>query len=348
MAPIADKVPDDCPGAREIGFAVPARYNASAVLFDNLARRNGDRPALRGPGGTLTYDALCLSANRAGNALASLGLARGDRVVMICDDTPLYPAFLFGAMRAGLVPVLVNTLTPPDLIQFYLADAAARAAVVEADCAGQLTAEAVRDTKLEAVIVANGQAALPHVRRVIEATPWLAEFSDRLDPADTHRDDMAFWMYSSGSTGRPKGIVHLQHDMAYTALSYGRHILKLTSEDICYSAPKIFFSYGFSNSITYPFSVGATSLLVPGAPKPAAVFAAIAQYRPTVFFGLPTLYVTLTNAPEGAHADVSSLRLAISAAEILSADVFNAWKELTGLEIIEGLGSTEVQNIYVS
>ncbi len=348
MAPIADKVPDDCPGAREIGFAVPARYNASAILFDNLARRNGDRPALRGPGGTLTYDALCRSANRAGNALTSLGLARGDRVVMICDDTPLYPAFLFGAMRAGLVPVLVNTLTPPDLIQFYLADAAARAAVVEADCAGQLTAEAVRDTKLEAVIVANGQAALPHVRRVIEATPWLAEFSDRLDPADTHRDDMAFWMYSSGSTGRPKGIVHLQHDMAYTAESYAKHMLKLAPDDICFSVPKIFFAYGFGNSLTFPFSVGASSVLCPGKPDPAKIFSAIASFRPTVFFGLPTLYTALAKAPEAAAADCSGLRLCISAAEILSGEVAAAWKALTGLDIVEGLGSTEMLHIYLS
>ncbi len=257
--PIADKVLDDCPGAREIGFSLPPRYNASAVLFDNLARRNGGRPALRGPAGTLSYDALCRLASRAGNALLSLGLAPGDRVVMILDDTPLYAAFLFGAIRAGLVPVLVNTLTPPDLIQFYLADAGARVIMIEADCARQLTPAAVRDTRLEVAVVANGEAALPHVGRVIAASSWLQAFPDRLDGADTHRDDMAFWMYSSGSTGRPKGIVHLQHDMAYTAESYAKHILKLTPDDVCFSVPKIFFAYGFGNSLTFPFSAGASS-----------------------------------------------------------------------------------------
>jgi benzoate-CoA ligase family protein len=348
MPVIADKVSDDCPGAREIGFSASARYNASAVLFDNLTRRNGDRPALRGPAGALSYDELCRLASRAGNALLSLGLARGERVVMILDDTPIYAAFLFGAMRAGLVPVLVNTLTPPDLIQFYLADADARAIVIEADGAGQLTPAAVRDTKLEVAIVANGEGALPHVGRSVAASSWLQDFPDRLDCADTHRDDMAFWMYSSGSTGRPKGIVHLQHDMAYTAESYARHILKLGPDDICFSVPKIFFAYGFGNSLTFPFSVGASSMLCPGKPEPAKIFAAIEAHRATVFFGLPTLYTALTKAAEAKSADFSSLRLCISAAEILSGEVAAAWKALTGLDIVEGLGSTEMLHIYLS
>jgi len=155
-------------------------------------------------------------------------------------------------------------------------------------------------------------------------------------------------MYSSGSTGRPKGIVHLQHDMAYTNCSYGRHVLQLASDDICFSVPKSFFSYGFGNSITFPFSVGATSLLMFGRPTPASVFAAIEQYRPTVFFGVPTLYTMLTKAPEIENAGLSSIRLAISAAEILSTDVFEAWKQRTGLEIVECLGSTEMLNVYLS
>ena len=345
--PLSDSVPWDSPGALEIGFDLPERYNASEILFHNLVEGRGNRLAVTGPAGTRSYAQLCSDAARWGNGLLSLGLTRGDRVLLFLEDTPAYPAAFFGAVRAGLVPVLINFLTPPDSLRFYLIDSGARVAIAEAAFCDRIDS-ARAGTRLNHLIVVNGQADRKLRFETKPAAAWLSTFPDRLPPADTHRNEMAFWMYSSGSTGRPKGIVHLQHDMAYTAQSYGRHILKLTSQDICYSAPKIFFSYGFSNSITYPFSVGATSLLVPGAPKPAAVFAAIAQYRPTVFFGLPTLYVTLTNAPERAHADVSSLRLAISAAEILSADVFNAWKELTGIEIIEGLGSTEVQNIYVS
>jgi acetyl-CoA synthetase len=155
-------------------------------------------------------------------------------------------------------------------------------------------------------------------------------------------------MYSSGSTGRPKGIVHLQHDMAYTDRAFACNVLKLTPDDVCFSVPKIFFAYGFGNSITFPFSAGAASLLLPGQPKPTAVFAAIARFRPSVFFGLPTLYTTLTNADAASDADFSSLRLSLSAAEVLSADVFDGWKTLTGLEILEGLGSTEMLHIYLS
>ena len=166
--------------------------------------------------------------------------------------------------------------------------------------------------------------------------------------ADTHRDEMAFWMYSSGSTGRPKGIVHLHHDMAYSEMAFSRNVLKLTPDDICFSVPKIFFAYGFGNSITFPFAVGAATLLLPGQPKPASIFAAIEQYRPTMFFGLPTLYTSLTKAEGAARTDFSSLRMALSAAEVLSAEVFNGWKTLTGLEIVEGLGSTEALHIYLS
>jgi acetyl-CoA synthetase len=159
---------------------------------------------------------------------------------------------------------------------------------------------------------------------------------------------MAFWMYSSGSTGRPKGIVHLQHDMAYSDLAFARNVLQLTPDDICFSVPKMFFAYGFGNSITFPFSAGAATLLLPGQPKPAAIFEAIGRFHPTVFFGLPTLYTSLTKAGGAVRADFSSLRMALSAAEVLSAEVFNGWKKLTGLEIVEGLGSTEVLHIYLS
>jgi acyl-coenzyme A synthetase/AMP-(fatty) acid ligase len=142
--------------------------------------------------------------------------------------------------------------------------------------------------------------------------------------------------------------VHLQHDMAYSDVAFARNVLKLTSGDICFSVPKIFFAYGFGNSVTFPFSAGAATLLLPGQPKPAAIFAAIEQYRPTVFFGLPTLYTSLTKAEGAQLTNFSSLRMALSAAEVLSAEVFNGWKTLTGLEIVEGLGSTEVLHIYLS
>jgi acetyl-CoA synthetase len=352
---IADQVPADGPGAQEIGFDIPLTYNASRILFDNLARGRGDRLALTGPLGTRSYCELCTEASRWGHGFLSLGLKRGDRVLMFLDDTPAYPAAFFGAVRAGLVPLLINTLTPPDLLQFYLSDSAATIAVADAEFCARFDAVACKDTPLRTLIVVNGEAgehkgaAGDHaVPSAIVAEAWLSGFPAELAEADTDRNEMAFWMYSSGSTGRPKGIVHLQHDMAYSDLAFAQNVLKLGPDDICLSVPKMFFAYGFGNSITFPFSAGAATLLLPGQPKPQAIFDAIARYRPSVFFGLPTLYTSLTKAEGAGQADFSSLRMALSAAEVLSAEVFNGWKTLTGLEIVEGLGSTEVLHIYLS
>jgi acetyl-CoA synthetase len=345
---LTDRVPRDAPGIREIGFACPERTNASAILFDNLAAGRGARPAVTGPAGTRTYAELCAEAERYGAGLLSLGLRRGDRVLLFLDDTPAYPAAFFGAIRAGLVPLLINTLTPPDLLQFYLSDSGAQVAICDAAFADRFSDITCKDTRLTTLVVANGEAGAAAAVPTLPAARWLAGPPPALAPADTHPDDMAFWMYSSGSTGRPKGIVHLQHDMAYTHASYARHLLRLGEDDVCFSVPKIFFAYGLGNSLTFPFSVGASSVLLPGQPRPAAIFEAIARFRPTVFFGLPTLYTALTKAPEATSADLSSLRLAVSAAEILAAEVFNAWKAISRLDIMEGLGSTEMLHIYLS
>jgi benzoate-CoA ligase family protein len=344
---MADQVPRDCEGAREIGFSIPANYNASRILYDNLGKGHGDRLALTGPSGRLSYAELCAEASRWGHGLISLGLKRGDRVLMFLDDTPAYPAAFFGAVRAGFVPLLINTLTPPDLLQFYLSDSAATVAVADAEFCARFNEVACKDTTLRTLIVVNGDASSYAVATALIAHSWLAGFPADLAEAGTHRDEMAFWMYSSGSTGRPKGIVHLQHDMAYSDKAFAHNVLKLTPDDICFSVPKIFFAYGFGNSITFPFSAGAATLLLPGQPKPQAIFEAIERYRPTVFFGLPTLYTSLTKAEGAARGDFASLRMALSAAEVLSADVFQGWKRLTGLEIVEGLGSTEVLHIYL-
>lgn len=345
---IADQVPRDSEGAREIGFSVPETYNASRVLFDNLDKGNSNRLALTGPLGSVTYRELCAEASRWGRGLISLGLRRGDRVLMFLDDTPAYPAAFFGAVRAGFVPLLINTLTPPDLLQFYLSDSAASVAVADAEFCARFDDVACRDTALDTLIVVNGETGPHAVPNTVVSKDWLPKFSTELAEADTHRDEMAFWMYSSGSTGRPKGIVHLQHDMAYSDQAYAQNFLKLTAGDICFSVPKMFFAYGFGNSVTFPFSVGAATLLLPGQPRPQAIFEAIARYRPTAFFGLPTLYTSLTKAGGADQTDFSSLRMAVSAAEVLSSEVFNGWKKLTGLEIMEGLGSTEVLHIYLS
>jgi benzoate-CoA ligase family protein len=345
---IADPVPPQSAGASEIGFACPVTYNASRILFDNLDKGHGGRLALTGPLGARSYSQLCTEASRWGNGFASMGLSRGDRILMFLDDTPAYPAAFFGAVRAGFVPLLINTLTPPDLLQFYLSDSGATVAVADVEFCPRFEAVACKDTSLRTLIVVNGEAASHAVPNTLIASHWLPHFPADLLEAPTHRNEMAFWMYSSGSTGRPKGIVHLQHDMAYSDAAFAQNVLKLEPDDICFSVPKMFFAYGFGNSVTFPFSAGAAALLLPGQPKPAAIFDAIERYRPSLFFGLPTLYTSLAKAEEARGRDFSSLRMALSAAEVLSTEVSNGWKKLTGLEIVEGLGSTEVLHIYLS
>ncbi|MCV0396579.1 MAG: benzoate-CoA ligase family protein [Rhizobiaceae bacterium] len=341
---IADPVGADTPGAIEIGFDKNAYPNCSAILWDNLERAP-DKRAVIGPGGTLTYRELVAEAARWGNAFIAAGLRRGERIPFFLDDTPVYPAAFFGAVRAGFVPVLLNIQTTPDVLNFFLKDTGARLAVCEASLAHRFDREALDGASLDRIVIANGPA---EGEGRIPAEAFLEGHADTLPCADTGPDDMAFWMYSSGSTGRPKGVVHLHHDMAFTQASFGTHVLKLRGDDICFSAPKIYFAYGFGNTFTFPFSVGATSVLMPGQPRPQAVFDTIERYRPTVLFGLPTLYTALARHEGAARRDLSSLRQSMSAAEILSQDIYDAWKDLTGHGPTEGLGSTELLHVYLS
>lgn len=345
---IVDRVPDDAASAQEIGFEIASRYNASEILFDNLKAGRADKVAIYAATGNTSYGELCAKAAQCGNALSSLGLRRGDRVLLLLNDTASYPAVFFGAVRAGFVPMLINTLSPKDLIGFYLQDSAAPVAIVDAEYAPLFDKETIGGTQLRTLIVINGKTAGDGSLEVLDGDQWFAKFSAELEAAPTSRDDMAFWMYSSGSTGRPKGIVHLQHDIAYTAKSFGRYILDIGENDICFSVPKIFFAYGFGNSISFPFAVGASTVLLAGRPEPVAVLDMIARFKPTLFFGLPTLYNALLNHPRIETADLSGVRLCLSAAEVLSQDIFNDWKRRFGHEIVEGLGSTEVLHIYLS
>ncbi len=345
--PIVDPVSPDSTANREIGFQVPRVYNASDILFQHLNTSSSENVAVIDDFGTTTYRQLCEYAAQTGNGLQSLGLAIGTRVLLFLDDTAAYPAILFGAIRAGYVPVLINTLSTPELLHFYLKDSAAKVAFYDADYAALFTDDALRDTNLDFCFAVDYSGAT-----ISEATStwqeWCESFSVELDAVASHRDDMAFWMYSSGSTGRPKGIVHLQHDMLFSAESFGRHILNITPDDICFSVPKIFFAYGLGNSVYFPFYVGAKTVLLKGRPTADSVFGTIEVHQPTLLFGLPTLYNSLMRSERRLSADLSSVRLCLSAAETLSSDLFARWHQLFGHEIIEGLGSTEMTHVYLS
>jgi acetyl-CoA synthetase len=310
--------------AAAIGFTVPDDYNAARLLWQH---QGSPAPALHGDFGTLSYADLVAEAARIGHHLRRHA-APGDRVLLLLDDTTAYPAAIMGAMRAGLVPMLINTLSPPDLLDFYLRDSGATLAVAS-------------DAFLPGL---NG---LPVRALVAEEAPWADEPAD-LPEHPTRATDMAFWMYSSGSTGRPKGVVHLHRDVPYPAAAYGSHVLKLAPGDICFSVPKIFFAYGFGNSVLFPMAAGASAVLMAGRPDPQRIFAALRRHRPTVFFGLPTLYAALTHDSGFRFADTGSLRLCLSAAEVLAPETAAEWTRKTGLPVIEGLGSTEMLHIYLS
>lgn len=313
--------------AGDVGFTLPETYNASRLLWGNLPI-NADRPAVHHASGTLTYAALAELAGRIGNAFLDLGCVPGDRVMLLMDDEPAYPAAIMGAMRAGLIPILINIQSPAELLSFFQQDSNAKAAL-----ASPALADWLKGADLP-VLASDG--------------PQIAAAAPTLNEAPTTQTDMAFWMYSSGSTGRPKGVVHKHEDAAYTAHTYVRDILKLTARDVCFSAPKIYFAYGFGNAVSFPMSVGASALLLSGRPTPERCYEAIAMHRPTVLFGLPTVYTALMSHPMVKEADLSSVRLCISAAEMMSSELAASWRERFGHRIVEGLGSTEMLHIYLS
>lgn len=330
-------------------FDLPEKYNASQILFDNLDKGNAEKIAIYSERGNLTYGALCAQASQIANGLIALGLERGTRVLLFLDDSPAYPAAVFGAIRAGFVPLLINTLSTRELITYYLSDSSAPVAIIDGKYAEEFGPDVIGSTELKTIIAVNDPFNAEKAEQItLLDENWLGTHETTTPVADTGPDDMAFWMYSSGSTGRPKGVVHAQKDMAYTVISYSDHLLKLNENDICYSVPKMFFAYGFGNSASFPFAAGAAVILSEGRPVPTKIFDTVNRFKPTVFFGLPTLYTALMNADDIEKADFSSVRHFISAAETLAADIFNGWKQRFNKEIIEGLGSTEALHIYLS
>ncbi|MGV6888183.1 benzoate-CoA ligase family protein [Rhodophyticola sp. SM2404] len=343
-AQLGDPVAADVPGAVEIGFKKAEHPNCSAILWNNL-HRNPDKPALIGSHGSISYAALIAQAAQWGHAFAAAGLARGERIAFFLDDTPAFVAAFFGAARAGFVPVLLNTQTTSETLGYFLKDSDARVVVCEGPLVEVFDSDVLKYADAPTLVEVNGGVAR---EGWLSADDFLKGQPDTLACADTDPDDMAFWMYSSGTTGRPKGIVHLHHDMAYTHASFGEHTLGLTADDICFSVPKLFFAYGFGNSVTFPFSVGATAVLLAEQPRPEHVLDAIEAHRPTVFFGLPTLFTALARHPRAASTDFSSLRQSMSAAEILSEEIYARWVDLVGHGPTEGLGSTELLHVYLS
>jgi benzoate-CoA ligase len=312
------------------------RRNLSLFLDHQMDQGRGDRVAVVCGDERVTYAGLlgrvaCMAA-----ALHDAGVRREERILLLLDDTPAFPAVFLGAIRIGAVPVPVNPLYKPSDFRYFLEDSYARLVVAD---------PAFVEKAAEAIEGLDGI-------RVYEPSDLLdtggGADADPIPALATHEDDMAFWLYSSGSTGRPKGVVHRQGDAAAVCETYGASVLGLADTDVTYSTTKLYHAYGIGNGLFFPYWSGATTVLTPGRPSAEAIFSTVETHRPTAFFSVPTLYNALVNAEGAKERDFSSVRICVSAAEPLPPEVFRRFEQTWGLPILDGIGSTEMLHIYCS
>jgi 4-hydroxybenzoate-CoA ligase len=320
-------------------------YNAVTWLLDrNVDEGRGAKLAFTDTVSELTYSDLQKQSRRAANLLRRVGIRREERVAMIMLDTVDFPIVFLGAIRAGIVPVPLNTLLTLDQYAYVLADCRARVLFISEALLPVVKDMVGRMPDLEHVIV-SGNDAQGHKKLSDE----LARESDTFTTAATHPDEPAFWLYSSGSTGSPKGVRHLHSNLAATAETYAKQVLGIREDDVCLSAAKLFFAYGLGNALTFPMSVGASTVLNSERPTPATMFTLMNKYNPSIFFGVPTLFAAMLNDEtlKDAHAG-NRLRICTSAGEALPESVGNAWKARFGVDILDGVGSTELLHIFLS
>jgi benzoate-CoA ligase family protein len=316
-----------------MGLELPERYNVGADLLDrNLKAGRAGKVAIASAGGDVTYGDLLELSCGAAATLSELGVRREERVLIVAYDSPGWVAAFLGAIRLGAVPVPVNPLLQrSEDYDHYIDDSLARVVIVDAN-----TEEKLRPALDRA-------AHSPRLLRADQIKP-----SAETTPAPTRRDDMAFWLYSSGSTGKPKAVVHLQHDIPFTCVTYAEQVLGITERDITFSTTGLFHAYGFGNNLTFPYWVGASTILHAGRHTPATVLDTIEKRRPTLFFSAPTLYNAILNFEGSRDRDLSSIRHCVAAAEALPAEVWRRWNDAYGLTILDGVGSTEMLHIYCS
>jgi benzoate-CoA ligase len=336
--------------------AIPRDYNFAAdILRRNLDAGRGDKVAYIDDRGSTTYAALAARVERFGHVLRALDVRREERVLMCLLDTIDWPTAFLGAIKAGLVAVPVNTLLTEDDYRFVLEDSRARLLVVSEELLPKF-AKAIETSKhLAHVIVCGDTPTLTLPRERGREGRGYRRFDELLEAAKTDpvtalttRDDMCFWLYTSGSTGKPKGAVHTHADLKLTDDLYAAPILGITEKDICYSVAKLFFAYGLGNALTFPMSVGATTVLLPQRPTPDAVAEILRKHEVTIFFAVPTFYAGIlasTVAPERGEV---KMRRCVSAGEALPPEIGRRWSERYAVDILDGIGSTEMLHIFLS
>jgi benzoate-CoA ligase family protein len=318
-------------------------FNAAAPFIDrHVAEGRGGKIAIRCAAGEVTYAELAERVNRCGNALVALGVAPGQRMVMVVKDCPEFFYAFWGAIKTGIIPVPVNAILRAADYRVIIEDSGCSAVVYSPEFAGEVEPALAAASGARLALPVDG--ATRSLRALLpDASPALAAV-----PADATAP--CFWLYTSGSTGRPKGAVHRHRDMVVTSELFGRGVLGVREDDVIFSAAKLFFAYGLGNAMTFPLWAGATSVLLDVRPTAKNTLETIERFRPTLYFGVPTLYAAQLQelATRAERPDLGSLRLCISAGEPLPAEIFRRWNERTGLAILDGLGSTEALNTFIS
>jgi len=331
-------------------------FNAADYFVDrNVRQGRGHKVAIYSRHRNYTYNDVQKMVNKTGNALRDLGVRIEDRVMMLLLDVPQFYAIFWGCIKIGAIPVPVNTMLTPEEYEYYLNDSRARALVVSEELLPVI--HGIQGDLLylrDLIVISETEGGRIPFRQKYKRAP------STVKTAPTSKDDVAFWMYSSGSTGSPKGAVHSQWDPVVTSRSYAQGVLQLSENDICFSAARLFFAYGLGNGMYFPMSAGASAVLCPDPPTPEGVLGYLEEFRPTVFFGVPTLYGQILDFkerldresggrpdPDGEH-EFSSVRVCVSAGEALPVSLYHRWKKRFGVEILDGIGSTELLHIFLS
>ncbi len=327
----------------------PEPFNIAAHFLDDPASRQPGRVAIVGEPAVVTYGELAALANRAGNALLELGVARGERVLLVLPDSAEFVAAFFGAVKIGAVAVPVNPFARTPDYAHYVADCEPRVALVHSGALGEFLPASGERPQMPIILIGEEHADTGGVH-CLKWSEWLGRASERLAPAPTSSRETAFFLYTSGSGGLPKGAVHQHKDMLVTSRSYAHGVLGLREDDITFSVSKLFFAYGLGNGMYFPFCADARTLLNPERTKVDHILTLVGRHRPTVFFAVPTFYAAILREAEGSPGgvDFSSVRMAVSAGEMLPAEIFQRFRNRFGLEILDGIGSTEMLHMFLS
>src|SRR2546426_4554257 len=348
--------PSPLRSARDMTIDFPAQFNmADYFLYHNLEEGREKKVCLYFKHQTYTYSEAARMSNRVGNALRDAGVEMEDRVLIVLPDCPEFAWTWFGAARIGAVITMVNPLLPADDYRYYLEYTRARAAIIHGSLAKPFV-EAVPGARyLRSVLIVKDENAIdeqlidPSGRvKYLSFSEFVISQSAVCERADTHRDDIAIWLFTSGSTGHPKGAVHLQHDLPSNTEVFAKRTMGVNENDLTISVSKLFFGYATGTNLLFPFAVGGATALFAARATPEKMFQVIERYRPTILTTVPTMINAMLNVDDASARDLSSIRFCYSAGEALPIELYHRWKETFGVEIYDGIGSAEMFHIYIT